>query len=83
MDLWTFGGADKFTASTWFSLRHARLKVVVLQPTVILSFGCFIFEIWVLCASILIFECFVFETIPLLLVIFNAPLSPAIPSTHY
>ena len=28
MDLWTFGGADKFTASTWFGLRHARLKVV-------------------------------------------------------
>ena len=26
------------------------------------SFGCFIFEIWVLCASVFIFECFVFET---------------------
>ena len=35
MDLWTFGGADKF------GLRDARLKVVVLQPTVISSFGCF------------------------------------------
>ena len=78
MDLWTFGGADKFTASTWFGLRHARLKVVALQPTVISSFGCFVFEIWVLCASILIFECFVFEAIPLLLVIFNAALSPTI-----
>ena len=42
MDLWTFGGADKF------GLRHARLKVVVLQPTVISSFGCFVFEFWVL-----------------------------------
>ena len=59
MDLWTFGGADKFTASTWFGLRHARLKVVALQPTVI-------------------FESFVFEAIPLLLVIFNAALSPTI-----
>ena len=42
MDLWTFGGADKFR------FRHARLKVVVLQPTVISSFGCFVFEFWVL-----------------------------------
>ena len=50
MDLWTFGGADKFTAaaSIWFSLRRASLKVVVLQPTVISSFGCFVFEFWVL-----------------------------------
>ena len=48
MDLWTFGGADTFTASIWFGLRHARLKVVVLQPTVISSFGCVIFEFWVL-----------------------------------
>ena len=42
MDLWTFGGTDKF------GLRHARLKVVVLQHTVISSFGCFVFEFWVL-----------------------------------
>ena len=48
MDLWTFGGADASFASTWFGLRHARLKVVVLQPTVILRFGCFVFEFWVL-----------------------------------
>ena len=48
MDLWTFGSEDKFTASTWFGLRHARLKVVALQPTVISSFGCFVFEFWVL-----------------------------------
>ena len=40
--MWTFGGADKF------GFRHARLKVVVLQPTVISSFGCFVFEFWVL-----------------------------------
>ena len=52
MDLWTFGGVDKFTASTWFDLCHARLKVVVLQPTVISSSGCFVFKFWVLCASI-------------------------------
>ena len=49
-------------ASAWFGLRHARLKVVVLQPTVISSFGCFVFEIWVLRASVFVFECFVFET---------------------
>ena len=51
-------------ASAWFGLRHARLKVVVLQPTVISSFGCFVFEIWVLRASVFVFECFVFETTP-------------------
>ena len=26
------------------------------------SFGCFVFEIWVLHASVFVFECFVFET---------------------
>ena len=26
------------------------------------SFGCFVFEIWVLRASVLVFECFVYET---------------------
>ena len=85
MDWWTFGGADASVASTWFGLRHARLKVVVLQPTVVSrfgcflgfdfwvlrfrdlgasfsSFGCFVFEIWVLRASVFVFECFVFET---------------------
>ena len=62
MDLWTFGGADASVASTWLGLRHARLKVVVLQSTVVLSFGCFVFKFWVLCASVFIFECFVFET---------------------
>ena len=84
MHLWTFGGADTWVASTWFVLRHARLKVVVLQPTVVLRFGsfifesrvlrfrdlralfsslgCFVFEIWVLHASVFVFECFVFET---------------------
>ena len=87
MDRWTFGGADAFIASTWFGLRHARLKVVVLQRTVVSRFGCFVsefwvlhfrvlgapfssfwyfvFEIWVLCASLFVFEsfgCFVFES---------------------
>ena len=37
-----------FCDSTWFGLRHARLKVVVLQPTVVSRFGCFVFEFWVL-----------------------------------
>ena len=32
------------------------------QPTVVSSFGCFVFEIWVLRASVFVFECFVFET---------------------
>ena len=51
MDLWTFRGTDASVASTWFGrLRHARLKVVVLQPTVVAlgasfsRFGCFVFE---------------------------------------
>ena len=36
MDLWTFRGTDASVASTWFGrLRHARLKVVVLEPTVV------------------------------------------------
>ena len=48
MDLWTFGGEDACVACTWFVLRHARLKVAVLQPTVVSRFGCFIFEPWVL-----------------------------------
>ena len=49
MDWWTFGGADASIASTWFGLRHARLKVVVLQRTVVSSLLCSIFEFWVLC----------------------------------
>ena len=73
MDWWTFGGVDASIASTWFGLRHARLKVVVLQRTVVSSlrapfssFGCFVFEIWVLRfrdlgASFSSFGCFVFE----------------------
>ena len=40
------------------------LKVVVLQRTVVSRFGCFVFEIWVLRASVFVFECFVFETTP-------------------
>ena len=64
MDLWTFGGADASVASTWFGLRHATLKVLVLQRTVVSSFGCFVFEIWVLRfrvlgASFSRFGCFV------------------------
>ena len=66
MDWWTFGGADASVASTWFGLRHARLKVVVLQPTMVSRFGCFVFEFWVLRfrvlgASFSSFGCFVFE----------------------
>ena len=66
MDRWTFGGADAFIASTWFGLRHARLKVVVLQRTVVSRFGCFVFEFWVLRFRVLgalfsSFGCFVFE----------------------
>ena len=48
MDWWTFGGVDVSIASTWFGLHHARLKVVVLQRTVVSRFGSFVFEIWVL-----------------------------------
>ena len=68
MDLWTFGGVDKFTASTWFGLCRARLKVVVLQPTVISSFGCFVFKFWVIRFRDLGALCFDLETIPHLLV---------------
>ena len=42
MDLWTCGGADASVAFTWFSLRHVRLKAVVLQPTVVSSFESFV-----------------------------------------
>ena len=67
MDWWTFGGADASVASTWFGLRHARLKVVVLQPTVVSRFGCFVFEFWVLRlrvlgASFSRFGCFVLRS---------------------
>ena len=66
MDWWTFGGVDVSIASTWFGLRHARLKVVVLQHTVVSRFGCFVFEFWVLRfrvfgAPFKSFGCFVFE----------------------
>ena len=69
MDWWTFGGVDASIASTWFGLRHARLKVVVLQRTVVSSLSCSIFEFWVLrfrdlgaSFSVLVVECFLFET---------------------
>ena len=39
MDLWRCG---RILASTWFGLRHARLKAVVIQPTVVSSFGSFV-----------------------------------------
>ena len=66
-DWWTFEGADSSVASTWFGLRHARLIVVVLQRTVVSSFGCFVFELWVLRfrglgASFSRFGCSVFES---------------------
>ena len=85
MDWWTFGVADASIASTWFGLRHARLKVVVLHRTVFSSlwcsifefwvlrfrdFGYFVFEIWVLRASVLVVECFVFETTSNFMVIY-------------
>ena len=50
-DWWTFGGVDASIASTWFGLRHARLKVVVLQRTVVSRFGCFVLR-----ASVFVFE---------------------------
>ena len=57
---------DVSIAFTWFGLRHARLKVVVLQRTVVSRFGCFVFEFWklrfgVLGAPFSSFGCFVFE----------------------
>ena len=64
MDRWTFGGADAFIASTWFGLRHARLKVVVLQRTVVSRFGCFVLRSLfskVVGASFLSPGCTVFE----------------------
>ena len=66
MDWWTFGGADASIASTWFGLHHARLKVVVLQRTLVSSFGCFVFEFWMLRFRVLdalfsSFGCSVFE----------------------
>ena len=67
MDWWTFGGVDASIASTWFGLRHARLKVVVLQRTVVSSLSCSIFEFWVLRfrdlgASFSRFGCFVLRS---------------------
>ena len=67
MDWWTFGGVDVSIASTWFGLHHARLKVVVLQRTVVSRFGCFVFEFWVLRfrdlgASFSRFGCFVLRS---------------------
>ena len=63
MDWWTFEGADSSVASTWFGLRHARLKSC--SPSTYSGFeswvfrfrglgdsfsslGCSVFEIWVL-----------------------------------
>ena len=63
MDWWTFEGADSSVASTWFGLRHARLKscspstysgfeIWVLRfrglGASFSSLGCSVFEIWVL-----------------------------------
>ena len=63
MDWWTFEGADSSVASTWFGLRHARLKscspstysgfeIWVLRfrdlGASFSSLGCFVFESWVL-----------------------------------
>ena len=57
MDWWTFEGANSSVASTWFGLRHARLKSC--SPSTYSDF-----EIWVLRASVFVFECFVLETTP-------------------
>ena len=35
---------------------------MILKGTSFSSFGCFVFKIWVLRASVFVFECFVFET---------------------
>ena len=66
---WPFWGFYASVASTWFGLHHAKLKVVVLQPTVVWDLGasfsspgCFVFEIWVLRALLFVFKCFIFET---------------------
>ena len=55
---WPFWGFYASVASTWFGLHHARLKVVVLQPTVVSRFGCFVFEFWVLRFRVLGASCF-------------------------
>ena len=39
-------------------MQHARREVVVIQPTVVSSFGCFVFEIWVLHFRVLGASCF-------------------------
>ena len=76
MDWWNFGGADVSIAPTWFGLRYARLKVVVLQRTVVSRFGCSVFEFWVLRfrdlgAPFSSFGCFVFEIWLLLASVFR------------
>ena len=35
---------------------------MILKGTSFSSFGCFVFKIWVLRASVFVFECFIFET---------------------
>ena len=45
-------------ASFW-RFRGLRFRVLSASFS---SFGCFVFEIWVLRASVFVFECFVFET---------------------
>ena len=51
----TFRGANASATSTWFGLRHTRRKIVVIQPTVVSSFGCFVFD------RCFVFECFFFD----------------------
>ena len=61
---------DRPVSSFWV-LRFRDLGVFVFEFWVLRfrvlgasfsRFGCFLFEIWVLCASVFVFECFVFET---------------------
>ena len=48
---------------TGFKFKGRRFRVFVRDlGASFSSFGCFVFEIWVLRASVFVFECFVFET---------------------
>ena len=80
MDWWTFEGADSSVASTWFGLRHAKLKSC--SPSTYSGFesGCFVFEVWVLRFRVLgapfsRFGCFVFEIWVLRFRVLGAPFS--------
>ena len=48
-----------------FSLQWFRVLGASFSSASFSRFRCFVFEIWVLRASVFVFECFVFETTPL------------------